>query len=533
MPKTHRRLWIVEKPLWLFGRFTKRMWHLIRWIWGAILRFLNRDAVSLAILGGYAVTVSVTVSTWPPSRDWLGLHRPLDTVLVGVAALWGLMFLVWLHERIQEQALRFLPALLSSPFWLPLLLALFSLGFAAALVLLAVSLCLTPIAGLAVVLGVLYSWWRSRHGITLRCTRGECYANRRHFRDLEVRYLCPKCGTPYPLLIPNHFGFVYHECTCGGRIPALRSWRNRIIQDGKPLEQALRRQCPHGHDWGIGSDPLFTHFVAVVGGTSAGKTCYMTMVVQEFLRSASFESTEDQTRHEDNFRFLQQGRRLRPTQVGVPQATVLRLRPTPAAGGREARLYLYDAAGEECSRVERKPEEEFAFFHDLNSIILVIDPLGLPKLKDRLPQARELDWEEAGISPTPLEDVIAGLKRNIRRFLRYSQAGRSTLPLAVVISKCDAPFVRESVGTQAIQAAGGDAHEDELCRKALVAWGAEDQVLTLAQEFPTVRFFSCSPLGRVPDPGSRVPFIGERVRPPLQWLLETQAAPRSSFALNE
>jgi len=202
----------------------------------------------------------------------------------------------------------------------------------------------------------------------------------------------------------------------------------------------------------------------------------------------------------------------------VPQATVLRLRPT--SGVKEARLYLYDAAGEEYSRVERGVEEEFAFFHDLNGIILLVDPLGLPKIKGQLPEGHDLNWEHAGISPTPLEDVIAGLKRNVRRFLRYSQVGRSTIPLAVVIGKCDAPLVKDIVGAETIRARGGDAHEDELCRNALATWGAGDLIQNLSEEFPAIRFFSCSALGRVPDPGSPVPFTSERVRPPLQWLLE-------------
>jgi hypothetical protein len=523
------RLWIVEKPFWQLGRQSAILWRWGAYIWVGIIRFLNRDAASLAVLAGYALGSVVFLSRWPVTRGLLRIHRTTDLMLLAVAALWALMLVAWVHQQVQEQLLRWAPALLSIPLWLPPLLVLFALLIIASALMLAASIVVTPLGCLAMAAGIVYSWWRWRHGITVRCTKGECFSRNRSFRDLEIRYVCPgNCGGRYPFLVPSHLGLVSHQCTCGARLPALNSLRRRMNKDGEIVERTLHKDCPHGHPWGIATDPLLAHFIALVGGSSAGKTCYLTMAA-EGLRDgttgarrirAAFESKSHETDHLDKLDVLRKGGLPEPTRVGVPDAVVLRLR---GQGSKESRLYFYDAAGEEYTRLNRGPKEEFEFFEDLTGVVLLIDPLCLPLVRSQLAD----EVESLRGSETPLEHVIASLRRNVNRFLRYGRSGRSEIPVAAVLSKADAPVIGDRVGTVAVQRAAGAARpstadaggiEHQMCRQALLDWGAENEVAALEDDFPRVRYFSCSSLGRTPDDTGR-PFVPDRVLPPLLWLL--------------
>ena len=303
-----RRLWMVEKPFWTSRRWAKRLWQLTVRIWRGLFNFLNRDVSSVIILCAYALGVALFLFFWQSSRDWLGMTRPIDVILLTISITWLLMLVVWSHESVREKALRWVPALLSFPLWFTPLLALLVALALSTVALLAVSLVITPFGFLAMIAGVAYSWWRKRHGIILRCTRGECLKGQ--FRDVELRYNCPGgCGATYAYLMPSHLGFRYHDCTCGARLPALMSLRRQKMDNGKTLESTLKKECPRGHVWGIGTEGLPSYFVALVGGGRVGKTTYMTMVVQNLLDGqvssglkATFESSEDEEQQKKFFK---------------------------------------------------------------------------------------------------------------------------------------------------------------------------------------------------------------------------------------
>ena len=510
------------------------------------MRFLNRDDTSFVTTCGYAVGLALFLSIWPPTREWLGLHRAVDGILLAVAALWLFMLLVWAHQAVLEQLLRWVPALLTVPAWLPPLIFLFLLMAVVTPVMLLASIILVPAGFVAMLAGFAYSWWRRKHGVTLRCPVGACLSGQSPFRDLELLYECPGCHSRYGLLIPSHLGFFYHHCTCGSRLPALGFLRRRIGKEGKSLEQTLDKWCPKGmHRWGIGTEALPSHFVALAGGILTGKTCYMTAVVQELIdgsglpdMSASIESKDDERSHKERWERLRNGDLLPRTNTGVPEAIAVNLRgKSPGKAINRARLYLYDAAGEEYSggRWERASSDQFVFFQDLTGVILLVDPLPLrnPGELSQSPAA-----SGTGVSPqalgsrpsaTPLAKVVESLHYNVSRFLRLRLAGRSHVAIAVVITKADDPCISQRVGsaaiTQAVKNGASTGHaawetEHEVCRQALIDWGAGKQVSAIESEFNVVRYFSCSPLGRVPDNSSR-PFEPDRVVPPLQWVIET------------
>ncbi len=473
--KTHRRLLIPEAVF----------------VWA--LR-LTRDCLA-HVVGTYLKLFKIVVDeTVPDLLDKAIPDNPqgIDVLIFGLVMIAGTVVYVALTVLFS-----------------PVLVAFVAAGFVVCLVLPSIGLGLWLVGTVMTPLAAIYPLYRKLCGVTLRCKRGNC-----QFRDVTLAYRCPKCGQKYTHVVPSHFGLFYHRCTCGGRIPAVRSLGR----------ERLRKACPKcDRDWTHGKQAVPEYFVAVVGGTSVGKTCYVTMVTNALLNEtgkdrpwkAELESREDE-QWQEQIRSLGEGRVADPTQLGVPYALVIRLRD---AEKKDRRLYIYDAAGEEYRRTKRKPHEEFVFFRDLTGIILIVDPLALPRLREQVEALPEIDLKalEVSVSNTPLSDVVRSLRRNIRRYLRYGRSGRSDVAVAVVLNKADIAIVQQRVGRDAAQRVGLSEHE--LVRQALISWGAGDEVLTLEDDFPHIRYSACSTLGRTADDSGQ-PYVADRVLPPLTWLLD-------------
>jgi hypothetical protein len=188
---------------------------------------------------------------------------------------------------------------------------------------------------------------------------------------------------------------------------------------------------------------------------------------------------------------------------------------------REFRLYLYDPAGEEFTSIDRSSGQQFLFFEDLTGIVLVVDPLALPAFHEYA-IARPQDVSAAMPGPSvPLGDIVGGLVRYERKFLKYGRTSRRDVPLAVVVAKADLPLVAEGVE----RSAGQNGGDGPLCRKALLSWGAANEVMWLEHEFRRIRYFSCSSLGRAPSETDSRPFVPQRVLPPLLWVMEESTKP--------
>ena len=471
----HRRLLIPEKPLffWAFA-LGRTGWEGVR-AWSRVVASVGRTEIKGAGEQGWLLVV-------------IGL--PVAFVVYGVATLLvaGVLFV---------------------------LLLLVLVGFSVWVALLPLCAALSVPGIVAATAGSVWVIYRRCHGVTLRCKRGGC-----KFRDLQLAYRCPGCGQAYRELVPSYFGLLSHRCSCGRKLPALAALGR---------EQKLTKVCPVCETvWCHGDEPLVERFVALVGGGSVGKTSYLTMAVQTLLDAGDgervrwrFESRRDEFEHGERLAALSMGQRLAATQRGIPDALVLRLQRD---GCRDERLYLYDASGEEYIGLEREAGAEMTFFQDVSGILLMVDPLELarPRLdaSDRVPED-----DPCGVSQIPLRVVVGTLCRNVRRFLRYGYGGLTEIPLAVVVTKADCPEVAGRIGPEVVGRDGSSEHE--ACRRALVEWGVGDQIVALERDFPTLRYFSCSALGRTPD-GSGIPFAPRAVLPPLLWVLAARPAPGQS-----
>ena len=103
------------------------------------------------------------------------------------------------------------------------------------------------------------------------------------------------------------------------------------------------------------------------------------------------------------------------------------------------------------------------------------------------------------------------------------------LPLRIVVSK----RTLEKKGVEWKERAKKDAEkrgksEHDLCREALIEWGAGNDVQILEADFSRLRYFSCSALGRIPDQSGQ-PFRAEQVLPALLWLLQAESESKRKY----
>ncbi len=359
---------------------------------------------------------------------------------------------------------------------------------------------------LLIPLGVLWLghlWYLAHWRIFYTCPSGRC-----SYRGQPL-HVCPNCGKEYPRLRPNLFGHLYHICgRCGTRLPTLdRLGRGRLERrcagirpDGSFCAEPLPRSSP---EW----------LVAVVGAGSSGKTCYGLMLVRELLRGVGHnpgllraEIAEERDREEWGFDApqLEHGRAPAKTQTGIPRAVLLRL----SHGRRKRLLYLYDASGEEYVRIDTFARHRQ--IEHIDGIILLVDPLGLPGLREEFSPA-DLPAHAAA---EHLEDIADATINALDRMRGNGGGGHRDVRVAVVISKADVPPVCRRLGDIAQRAPGSRD-----CRQAIFDWDGGGALNMLETHVEQVRYFACSALGREAGERDGEPFESHGIIEPLTWIL--------------
>jgi len=342
-------------------------------------------------------------------------------------------------------------------------------------------------------------------------------------RDMPIpTYICPTCSAEHSRLWPSIYGVLKHRCkACGTRLPAISAFgRKRLL-----------RICPHcRRPLNVGIGEGTNVHVPIVGGPSTGKTNYIVMATQALKQTyegkygyrITFTDDEHQRNFEANLRQLASGQELLKTPDIVPQAINLKIRAPKARVPKLA--YVYDAAGEAFNKSENTSLQEYYKYVD--GIILIIDPFSIAAYR-RLHQ-KEIERLRGSLRPSAL-DVMQTYERMMQMFeasvglrkKRYAQ------PVAVVITKVDALDLEHDIGLPAAHALVASdpalASEDEaiskLVRDFLCSYDLENFVRDLESQFAKVRYFSCSALGRLPNPGDTSSFDPVRVLEPLAWLL--------------
>jgi len=370
-------------------------------------------------------------------------------------------------------------------------------------------------------------------------------------------FICPTCATEHTQLWPSIYGILTHRCkTCEARLPTLSM---KIASTNAVTERdSIKRICPHCHtQMNVGIGKGTNVHIPIVGGPSAGKSNYIVMAVKGFKElyesryhyDISFTDSKHKQDYTESVRRLSSGRELMATTQVVAHAFNLKVQaPVPSwshaqAGSYVSRLalyvaslwhvlttgrtklaYIYDVAGEAFNKSETTQLQDY--YKYINGIIFVIDPFAIPDYKHN--HQTDVARYQSQIRPSSL-DIMQAYERMFQMFessvgLRRGQ--RFPHPIAVVVTKVDALNLEGEIGGNAAQAMmlqDPSISEEEaihkLVRNFLNRYGLDHFVRDVEMQFSHVRYFSCSALGRMPDPADGRSFVPIRVAEPLLWLL--------------
>jgi GTPase SAR1 family protein len=333
----------------------------------------------------------------------------------------------------------------------------------------------------------------------VRGTAYECPVDHERF-PLPV-YICPGCGAEHHYLVPGRWGIFRRDCECGSvSLPT-------TVLGGR---QRVPQRCPSGHPMSGLIGYAETLRIALVGGASVGKTTYLAAAMLEFERDAELKRlavnvVEDSSEaYGEVVGALKAGRLPEKTQVSGNPALV-----TEVQGDKRSRvLYAYDVAGESYESSDEA--RNLRFLEVPSGLVLLVDPLAIRRVAEE--HESELSQVRDAVLPSQ-EDPSRVLERTVAALIEGGAAPKD-IPIAVVIAKTDVFGIGEEI--EALRNGAGDA--------APRAWldqnGAGNFVRAVEAEFKQVRWFTCSALGRVPDPADRRPFEPDGATAPLLWLLE-------------
>ncbi|MEU7165312.1 hypothetical protein AB0A70_11790 [Streptomyces morookaense] len=335
--------------------------------------------------------------------------------------------------------------------------------------------------------------------------RGPVFDAPRTLRGSGGRAACPGCGVPTPVRVCRR---------CHSDLPS-----DYCDQDSR--------------------------IIALVGAKATGKSTYVTVLVNELRHRvggayrASLAAMGADTQRRDRetaaelYERLQLPGATRPAALGFNDPLLYRLsvpaRSRLGAGSRHTALVFFDAAGEDLRNAEAM-DRYTAYLAAADGIILLVDPLQLPSVRDELAGTGGPPLPPVETSPQQIAADVAGQLRSHRR---AGSRGRLSTPVAVALTKTDMlrPLLSPQSPLHGNASHHGGALDDadrtavhEEVRSLLGSWDGGALHRQLESDFSDVGLFGLSALGAPPpsDAPADAPKSGPqpvRVEDPLLWLL--------------
>lgn len=319
------------------------------------------------------------------------------------------------------------------------------------------------------------------------------------------------------------------------------------VKNGSPVrcdcKSPTRPVCPSCHsDLPQRFTEAASRSLALIGTKASGKSHFIAVALHELDQrvgprfGGSLMLLDDYTRDRVDNVLLPQlyGNRavLQATQSARVDTTVaqpLVSRLSLAAGGKRthSNLVFFDAAGEDLQSLDVM-EREARYVTQSHGLVLLLDPLQLPAVRDELGDSIELP-ELSADAHTMLGRVV-GLLRDARGIPNGSKID---VPLALAISKVDAlrPLLGESHPIWTLPTHDGRFDADvaatisESMRAEVVGWVGEGFDRVVQDEFATSAYFGISALGENPVGGRlRNGVAPLRVEDPILWMLSSWEA---------
>ncbi len=304
------------------------------------------------------------------------------------------------------------------------------------------------------------------------------------------------------------------------------------------------RICPTCHSelpYTIGDykDLIF----AVIGTKEAGKSHYISVLINQIMNvvGENFDSNllplNDETikRYREDFYnpIFRKKEIIKATysartdsSVKIPLVYTLSFMGKGLFGSKKikdvATIVFFDTAGEDLNAEDIMATEN-KYIYNSSGIILLLDPLQLPKVRDQLPAGTPLPSENAEI-----DDIISRTANLLRKAKKLKQNQIIDIPIALTFSKIDAlePLLDPSSGLNYASKHSGsfDISDFETVNSEMEAmareWNGDNLIRQLIGNFKNHAFFGMTALGCNPHDTQKISGLrSRRVEDPFLWLL--------------
>lgn len=326
-------------------------------------------------------------------------------------------------------------------------------------------------------------------------------------------YLCPTCGKKHTALRPSVYGILKRKCRCGTKLPT-------TFFNGRQRLQAVCPYCDQklkdgGHHVEI--------LIPVVGGSSSGKTCFITSAMMKIEKCASSNNLEYKysPTSADNFArdkiAMENGSTPDKTQEYWLNHYQFYL--TPKGEKIKNLISLCDIAGEAYDVVDDISKQ--IGYRYANAFILVVDPFSIAKYKSE--QGVNFDPNIYEVSTKKLDEVLSSLITVLENMRCLTPKNMIKTDVVVVFNKCDYNDLFNKLCEPAIKnylsshSATRYQAQNAICEQFLIEYEETNFLNSLKSKFKSVQFFACSALGHVEN---GKPFSPIGVVEPVLWIVD-------------
>lgn len=317
--------------------------------------------------------------------------------------------------------------------------------------------------------------------------------------------------------------------------------KNGFVKCDKCGDNSNMRICPVCHSALPKTDENI--IISIVGASGTGKSYFVGTLLKQlraklnaFSCSIQFTTTEAREMYENKFeKNFAQGVPIPATKppadnMNIVGANLPILCDLTDRKLKKRTFTFFDAAGENFEN-ESIMRYVAPYISHSSAIILLLDPTQIPyvnsTLREENPKIKLRDTDKNVSYETILHNTIEVIHNHTR------STGRIKIPLAVGFSKWDlienSPLLRPDEGSSILQPSphftkGFQKMDCENINYEieglLAAWGHENFIVTLKQNFTKVNFFAFSAIGAAVDERGNVPaVVPKRVEDPFLWLL--------------
>ena len=329
-------------------------------------------------------------------------------------------------------------------------------------------------------------------------------------------YICPSCGRKHTRLVPSKYGIFKRKCLCGTKLPT-------TFFNGRQKLKSVCTKCEFSFDYKSSSGDQVEICIPVVGGASAGKTCFINMAIAQIQQSVAnkkgynFEYLANGlNEYEDIVQGMKRG--YLPEKTSDMRLKYYQFYLTPKDEKIKRLVSICDVGGEIYADGNMIGNQ--IGFRYANAFIIVIDPLSITEFRKEI--GTKVNLAKYGASAMTIDEILSRLVTTLENLYSISSKVMLKTDVAIVFTKCDLPGLDEQIGRKAVNTyirnhyATREAASNILCEAFLRKYEEDNFVNNVKSKFKSVQYFTCSSLGDVNSSS----FNPDGVEEPIMWLMK-------------